>query len=634
MSERFKQLYKLPNNLYMSASPIIISAGALLEDTQTGKLLVQLKFKSISDKIIKAVKLNVSVYDVSNTKLSDVDEYQYLDLSIREGQFFGENKAIIVSENIARSFEINKITVVFDDNTSWTSNDFNKFNSITKQQLLTEIIDNDEIVKQYQFETNSKSFYIPIVYEDLWLCTCGEYNKSNVCCNCGIDKDSVFIKYDIPMLTEQMENRLSKEKTEKEKKKQQVVKKQNKIKKLMAIIVTVVIVCLMGYFILNDVIIPIKQYKQGVELYNLGKYFEAIEIFSELGDYKDATEQIDLCNERIREKNEIIREKDYNKAVDLYMAGKRFEAARYFISLDGYKDSMYYLQKWNAKTIVAGGDHTLAITNNGKVLSTINTSNICITPKYDTENLNEIISVSEGHYHANVLKKDGTVVYLGNYPNSYYNRVSNWNNIVSVFAGKDYTIGLKSNGTVISVGPSSMGEDSAIDVEEWEDIVSISTGSTFEASVTIGLKADGTVVATGDNNCGQCNVSGWENIVAVSASPFHTVGLKGDGTVVATVPLGGYAQKGQCDVQEWENIIAISSGSDHTVGLQSDGTVIATGGNYFGQCDVLDWTNIVAISAGDFYTIGLKSDGTLLTAGRKSSGECNVDDWKDIRLPD
>ena len=34
---------------------------------------------------------------------------------------------------------------------------------------------------------------------------------------------------------------------------------------------------------------------------------------------------------------------------------------------------------------------------------------------------------------------------------------------------------------------------------------------------TVGLKSDGTVTAVGDNNYGQCDVSGWCDIVAVAA---------------------------------------------------------------------------------------------------------------------
>jgi alpha-tubulin suppressor-like RCC1 family protein len=57
-------------------------------------------------------------------------------------------------------------------------------------------------------------------------------------------------------------------------------------------------------------------------------------------------------------------------------------------------------------------------------------------------------------------------------------------------------------------------------------------------------------VAVGSNSDGQCNITGWTDIVAISAGDAHTVGLKADGTVVAV----GYKKNGQCDVSGWKNI--------------------------------------------------------------------------------
>jgi len=71
----------------------------------------------------------------------------------------------------------------------------------------------------------------------------------------------------------------------------------------------------------------------------------------------------------------------------------------------------------------------------------------------------------------------------------------------------------------------------------------------------------------------------------IAAGGLHTVGLKCDGTVV---PVGatGY---GQCNVTGWTNIVQVAAGYGHTVGLKSDGHVVAVGLNGNGQCNVGSW---------------------------------------------
>jgi alpha-tubulin suppressor-like RCC1 family protein len=52
------------------------------------------------------------------------------------------------------------------------------------------------------------------------------------------------------------------------------------------------------------------------------------------------------------------------------------------------------------------------------------------------------------------------------------------------------------------------------------------------------------VVAVGYNDFGQCDVSGWTNIVAIAAGEYHTVGLRKDGKLLAV----GRNDDDQCHV--------------------------------------------------------------------------------------
>ena len=188
--------------------------------------------------------------------------------------------------------------------------------------------------------------------------------------------------------------------------------------------------------------------------------------------------------------------------------------------------------------------------------------------------------------------------------------------------GDEHTVGLKEDGTVVAVGDNEHGQ---CDVSDWTDIVAVSA----KDYCTVGLKADGTVVLTGAGWMNYDDVRNWTDIVAISVRDSHVVGLKANGTVVAS----GSNHYGECDVSDWTNIVAVSAGDRHTVGLKADGTVVATkdGGDlYRGWCNVTGWKDIVAISAGEYYTLGLKADGTVVGVGFDGCNQCDVSDWTDI----
>ena len=53
---------------------------------------------------------------------------------------------------------------------------------------------------------------------------------------------------------------------------------------------------------------------------------------------------------------------------------------------------------------------------------------------------------------------------------------------------------------------------------DWNDITAIAASSESITSHLVGLKTDGTVVAAGNNQEGQCDVSGWRNIISIAKS--------------------------------------------------------------------------------------------------------------------
>lgn len=77
-------------------------------------------------------------------------------------------------------------------------------------------------------------------------------------------------------------------------------------------------------------------YGYAMSLYQNKEYENAIVAFTELGDWSDSKEQIVACHESIKER-------DYNSAIDLLENGEATKAREIFLTMEDYKDSVYFL---------------------------------------------------------------------------------------------------------------------------------------------------------------------------------------------------------------------------------------------------------------------------------------------------
>lgn len=117
MSERYTRLFSLPKNLSLKDCPIVISAGALLKDNISGKVLAQLKLRNLSPQAVKAVTLRINAYDATGAELNGVDACSYLDLNIPLDGEFGSQSPILLPDAATRSITVDILTVAFVDGT-------------------------------------------------------------------------------------------------------------------------------------------------------------------------------------------------------------------------------------------------------------------------------------------------------------------------------------------------------------------------------------------------------------------------------------------------------------------------------------------------------------------------------------
>lgn len=119
----------------------------------------------------------------------------------------------------------------------------------------------------------------------------------------------------------------------------------------------------------------------------------------------------------------------------------------------------------------------------------------------------------------------------------------------------------------------------------------------------------------GANSDGRRNVSGWTNIISITAGNNHTIGLRSNGTLL----VAGTNDYGDLNVTNppWDNIVEILSQYQHTVALKSDGTLAATG----------DFAPQIADLSGQIRppSNAYSASGSLTSSTFDAQGPCNLE---------
>lgn len=334
MSERYSKVFSLPENLYAEGAPVVIAAGALLKDNQTGRVVAQLKLRNISPKTIKAVTVSILPLNTVGNPLGEAIRYEYLDLSSTRDTDFGSKSAIPMPDITTRSFNAAVVEVIFADNSIWNASDA-VWEALKSPEALTSRLDS-EMVKQFQIEYGSgaKNFFLE--QKDLWYCVCGAVNRQGET-KCHSCQKSIYDlkKLDLEALREHKEQRLVKEQEQAAKK---AAATQKTMKTLAAVLVVAAVFCIVASFAVGA-IKKNKAYNDAALLMEQGKYEEAIEAFTALDGYKDSAEQIQAAKNVIAD---MERAAEYDRAIQLLESGKsenENEAYHLLVELDDYEEA-------------------------------------------------------------------------------------------------------------------------------------------------------------------------------------------------------------------------------------------------------------------------------------------------------
>ncbi len=338
-----------------------------------------------------------------------------------------------------------------------------------------------------------------------------------------------------------------------------------------------------------------------------------------------------------------------------------------------------------AKTIGAGGLHSLAVASNGTAWAwgrnwagqlgdgTTSDSSFAV----QVAGLTDVVAIAGGVDHSLALAGDTSVWSWGVWyilgiggrtgVNAPTPMLSLRSGIIAIAAGSWHSLALAGDGTVLAWGDNENGQlgngttglhhITPVQVVGLSNIVAIAGGQSHSLAVA----GDGTAWAWGDNSYGQLGdgttnnssipvpVVGLSNLVAIAGGAYNTFALANDGTVWAW---GGLLGNGTTNyssipvqVVGLSNIVAIAGGVTHSLALANDGTVWAWGGNAFGQLgngttttslipvQVVGLSNIVAIAEGVSHSLALANDDTVWAWGLNRYGQLGNGTLQNANLP-
>lgn len=211
--------------------PVIIQSAHLYCSSDREKYYLRCKFKSLSDKVISALMVDIYCFDVWGNELPTIRDAQVLDLSPKRDEVFGYTRRIPIADANTRIVNVKLKRIRFADGTiEECSGEEIKIPEIVS---LSEHFSSLELTQQYKYETSEKSSFVPMQIGEFWMCSCGKINADteNNCINCGCTKQIVFNALDENFLAERysayIENkRIEEEKREQERERKRLVEKQ------------------------------------------------------------------------------------------------------------------------------------------------------------------------------------------------------------------------------------------------------------------------------------------------------------------------------------------------------------------------------------------------------------------------
>lgn len=212
-------------------------------------------------------------------------------ISIQDGE-----SSPINSENEKTTYAYAIIEEVVYNGNTWKNTSGNRGDKIPEQDVFWQTDPlYDQIKRECVGVVDAK--YKPDRIDGAWRCACGQINleSSEKCGSCGCSLEWLNTHLERTYLEEQ--KKISDTKTERELVKEKKRKSRQPSDKTKAILILASFVVVVALVICTfTVFIPLIRYNNANSLVNEGEYDRAIEVFRDLGDFKDSASRANEAN--------------------------------------------------------------------------------------------------------------------------------------------------------------------------------------------------------------------------------------------------------------------------------------------------------------------------------------------------
>lgn len=226
-----------------------------------------------------------------------------------------------------------------------------------------------------------------------------------------------------------------------------------------------------------------------------------------------------------------------------------------------------YLQcetgEWPRVVAVAlGNDHAIGLTDTGKVVyAGSNAQRQC---ELDTSG-GRVCSIAAAPYTSYAVMDDGSVRVSGA-TEAQIEKLLMIDDAVDISAAQTHVLILRKDGTVLALGDETTG---ACNVRQWRDIVAISCGYCF----SMGLDSRGQVWFAGNGRQGRSRIAEIGDATYIAAGAQNCYAVRQDGTVV----VAGVDADEQAQLSSLCDVVEVAGGYRHAAALTRQGELTIVG---------------------------------------------------------